>query len=273
MIKSPLRYPGGKSRAVKFLTNFIPPKFNEFREPFFGGGSLSFYYVQNNPDLKYYASDINYELYCFWQELKNNPEKIIEEILKIKNEYTDGKTLFNDLILKANNNLPNFERAVRFFILNRITFSGVVDSGGYSEGAYRNRFTLSSIDRLKQAYEVIEKIHFSSNDYTELLFKPGKDVFLFLDPPYYSATKSRLYGKNGKLHINFNHEEFLENLKKCEHKWLVTYDNSEFIKELFKDFYIFEWELQYGMNNYKKDKAEIGRELLVANYDISSTLV
>ncbi|MEW6619637.1 MAG: DNA adenine methylase [bacterium] len=268
MIKSPLRYPGGKSRAVGYLYRFIP-QYEEFREPFFGGGSFSFYCVQKNPYAKYYASDINYDLYCFWKELQSNKDELIREILRVRQGYVNGKELFQELVAKRKQPLSDFQRAVDFFVLNRITFSGVVDSGGYSEQAFQKRFTISSIQRLKHAYEVIKHIEFSPKDYTDLLGKEGKGVFIFLDPPYYSTTQSRLYGKNGYLHVDFNHEVFFENLKQLKHKWLITYDNNEYIRALFKDFYQVEWELQYGMNNYKQQTAQKGKELLVANYEIT----
>jgi len=271
MIKSPLRYPGGKSRAVTYLYQFVPD-YEELREPFFGGGSFSFYCLQKRPHAKYYASDINYDLYCFWKELKTNHDELIKEIRRIKETYNDGRGLFKELIAKREHVLSDFQRAVDFFVLNRITFSGVVDSGGYSEQSFRKRFTISSIERLKKAYNIVKYIEFSPKDYTDLLFKNGENVFMFLDPPYYSATKSRLYGKKGCLHIDFEHELFVENLKKCDHKWLMTYDNSEYIRDLFHDFYQLDWELQYGMNNYKQKTAKKGKELLIANYDIEKFL-
>ncbi|MBI3815273.1 MAG: DNA adenine methylase [Nitrospinae bacterium] len=271
MIKSPLRYPGGKSRAVDYLYRFIP-QYEELREPFLGGGSFSFYCVQKKPHAQYYASDINYDLYCFWKELKSNKDELIKEILSVKKEYSNGRQLFQELVTKRQHPLSDFQRAVDFFVLNRITFSGVVDSGGYSEQSFKKRFTISSIERLKQAYHVVKHIEFSSKDYTDLLFREGENVFIFLDPPYYSAVKSRLYGKKGGLHIGFDHELFLENLKKCKYKRLMTYDNSEYIKELFRGFYQVEWELQYGMNNYKQQTAQKGKELLIANYDIKKSM-
>lgn len=271
MIKSPLRYPGGKSRAVGYLYKFIP-QYEELREPFLGGGSFSFYCVQKNPYAKYYAGDINYDLYCLWKELGSNKDGLIGEILRVKEKYANGRELFRELVAKRKQPLSDFQRAVDFFVLNRITFSGIVDSGGYSEQAFKKRFTISSIERLKQAYEVIKHIEFSPKDYTDLLYREGKGVFIFLDPPYYSTTQSRLYGKNGYLHVGFNHEVFFENLKQCKHKWLITYDNNEYIRALFKDFYQIEWELQYGMNNYKQQTAQKGKELLVANYKMVDIL-
>lgn len=271
MIKSPLRYPGGKSRAVEYLYKFVP-EYREFREPFFGGGSFSFYCVQKRPRSSYYAGDINYDLYCLWKELKIEKDQLIQEILNVKNTYKDGQLLFKELVAKRELPLSDFQRAVDFFVLNRITFSGVVDSGGYSEQAFKTRFTISSIERLELAYNIVKHIEFSSKDYTDLLFKNGTNAFIFLDPPYYSATKSRLYGKKGFLHTDFNHEVFIENLRRCQHRWLMTYDNSEYIRTLFQDFYQTEWELQYGMNNYKQNTAEKGKELLIANYDIREFL-
>jgi len=267
MIKSPLRYPGGKSRAIGYLSAFIP-QYQELREPFFGGGSFSFYCVQKSPYAQYYASDINYDLHCFWKELQSNKDELIKEILRVKKEYVKGKELFQELVVNRRQSLSDFQRAVDFFVLNRITFSGVVDSGGYSEQAFEKRFTLSSIERLEHAYNIVKHIKFSSQNYTDLLCRDGENVFIFLDPPYYSSTQSRLYGKKGYLHIDFNHEVFLENLKQCKHKWLMTYDNSEYIRALFRNFYQVEWELQYGMNNYKQKTAQKGKELLIANYDM-----
>jgi hypothetical protein len=105
--------------------------------------------------------------------------------------------------------------------------------------------------------------------YEELLFQEGENVFIFLDPPYLEPTKSRLYGKNGFLHTSFDHERFAENMKKCNHKRLITYDDNSEIREMFDFANIYEWELQYGMNNYKQEKANKGHELFISNYDLN----
>jgi|GEM_PF-3147224 len=67
----------------------------------------------------------------------------------------------------------------------------------------------------------------------EVLENEGEEVFIFLDSLYYSATKSALYGKNGNLHKGFDHERFAETMKNFPHKWLITYDNSDYIKDMF----------------------------------------
>jgi DNA adenine methylase len=90
-------------------------------------------------------------------------------------------------------------------------------------------------------------------------------VFVFLDPPYWSATKSKLYGANGDLHAGFDHAAFAHALKACPHQWLVTYDDSPLIVELFGFAPISRWQLQYGMNNYRQATAAKGLELFIRN--------
>jgi DNA adenine methylase len=276
MIKSPLRYPGGKSRGVKYLKDFLP-EFDEFREVFFGGGSFAFYCVQQYPKKKYAASDLNYELYCFWSQLRSNSKGLIEGIQGIFNQYkvfkegdnpNTGKELFALLVSRREESLSELQRGIDFFILNRITFSGVVDSGGYSQGSFDGRFTQSAIDRLNATTSVVQNIEFFCEDYAFLLNKNGANVFIFLDPPYYSATKSKLYGKKGILHTQFDHELMFKELKNSPHKWLITYDNSPFVKNLYKDFYQVEWQLQYGMTNSNNSPSVLGNELLIANYNL-----
>ena len=165
--------------------------------------------------------------------------------------------------------LTGFERAVRFFILNRITFSGVVESGGYSQQAFDNRFTPSSIERLTEIGKVLEGITITNTDYSELLKDQNERIFTFLDPPYFTASKSKLYGKNGTLHTGFDHGEFAREMKKCKQSWLITYDDSPEVRVnfAFAKIFLVPWKLQYGMNNYKQVKAAQGNELFIANYD------
>lgn len=266
-VRSPLRYPGGKSRAIKKILPLIPKDYKEFREPFVGGGSIFLAAKQEiSEDALYVISDLNYDLYCFWKEAQENMDGLVKEIELIKESFKDGRKLYHKLI--EIEKMTDFERAVRFFVLNRITFSGTVDSGGYSEDAFQNRFTKSSIERLKLLSKPLEGVNVYHGDYEDFVFQEGEDVFIFLDPPYLRQAKSKLYGKNGDLHVGFDHERFARNMKKCKHKWLITLDNTPEIWEMFSFAYIYEWELQYGMNNYKKKNAKKGKELFISNYKL-----
>jgi len=108
----------------------------------------------------------------------------------------------------------------------------------------------------------VKDFRITHGDYERLLFEDGEGVFIFLDPPYYSTTKSRLYGKRGQLHISFDHQRFVKNMRRCDHLWLITYDDCEEVRRLFSFAYMYSWELQYGMS------ARRGRELFVSNYPL-----
>ena len=274
LAKSPLRYPGGKSRALKQILPLIPMNISEFREPFVGGGSV-FFAIRSlfqSRIKSYWINDLNYDLYCFWKQVRDDGPSLVEALTEKHLTTTDGRTLFEELTktkdeLSQNRELLcEFQRAVRFFVLNRITFSGVVDSGGYSQSAYEKRFTDSSIERVENICPYLSGVKITNGDYTDALFQEGKDVFIFLDPPYWKATESKLYGVRGALHTAFDHVQFAEKMRECPHKWLITYDDSPVIRELFDFAEIQEWTLQYGMNNYRQGNAAKGRELFIKNY-------
>jgi DNA adenine methylase len=266
-VKSPLRYPGGKSRAIEQILQHIPSNIDDFREPFIGGGSvfLAMKSLFRKRIQHYWINDLNEDLIHFWQWVQKDTEQLINGVCALKVTYPQGQTLYQFLKDPANI-LTDFDRAVRFFIMNRVTFSGVMDAGGYSEQAFQKRFTDSSIERVATLGTWLNEVKITHGDYEALLSAPGENVFIFLDPPYLSATSSRLYGKRGELHTSFNHERFAEQMKKCTHRWLITYDDSPQIRELFSFANVVEWELQYGMNNYKQPSAAKGKELFLKNY-------
>ncbi len=265
MIKSPLRYPGGKSRAILRIAKLVLD-FEEFREPFVGGGSLYIYLKQKYPQKKYWINDLYQPLFKFWDMCQKDLNKVVNQVLEWKKQFPIGKEL-HKFVVDNYSDFNDIQKASAFFILNRITFSGTSDSGGYSEQAFKKRFTTTSIERLKEMKKNLPGTKITNSDYREVVNADGKNVFIFLDPPYYSTKKSGLYGKNGHLHKSFDHERFAETMKKCNHNWLITYDDSEFIRKLFSPFaYIISWDLTYGMRNVTPQSNQIGKELFISNY-------
>lgn len=269
MIGSPLRYPGGKSRSVEKITKLIPP-FAEFREPFVGGGSVFINLKQKFPDKKFWINDKYAELATFWQILQNDPENLFEQIGNWRDAFSDGKELFYFLREKIKD-CGKVETAAAFFVFNRITFSGTTEAGGFSLQAFEKRFTDSSIERLKLIPQVLRAVKITNSDYESVINADGENVFLFLDPPYFSAANSALYGKNGGLHKVFDHEKFAGILQNCPHKWLLTYDDSPFIRELFSFANIQDWKLTYGMKNVTANSNQKGSELFISNYEFKFT--
>jgi len=277
-ITSVLRYPGGKARVLNKILPFIPHDFQEFREPFVGGGSVFIRLKQDlSESISFSINDINSDLYLFWRCLQQDGNSFYEKVIEIKNEFSNGKELYK-YYKSENANWNNLDRAVRFFILNRITFSGLIESGGYSQQSYDLRFRKAVIERLIPLSKLLEGVEITNDDYSYSLKRGGDNVFIFFDPPYFSSKRSKLYGKNGNLHTSFDHAEFAKKLKHCSHRWLITCDDSPEIRELF-DYaeHQIPWNLAYPMTNVKKTNVKKtnvkrGCELIITNYDIPKEL-
>lgn len=249
---SPLRYPGGKSRACKILEvilnkHFDISTFDNLVSPFFGGGSFEFH-IQNNYDLHIIANDKFTPLYNFWNVCKNDKENLCVELTKKINLIDkDAFTCFRRQIMTEKN---TFNQSVMYFILNRCSFSGSTLSGGFSLESSQKRFTPSSIERIRKLDLANFDVH--NLDFEEFIFE-NQDAknLMFLDPPYYLDKASTLYGKNGDMHETFDHDRLYQCLS-TQKNWVMTYNNCEYIKSLYKDFTIIEVSWTYGMNKSKQ---------------------
>ena len=122
MLKTPLRYPGGKSKVADYLVSLFP-KYKEYREPFLGGGSVFLTALQNNPNASYWVNDLYYDVYCFWSTAYLHPKRLYDRVKAYKEYFKDGKKLYNYILSNIEDDRKNSQEklAADFFILNRIT--------------------------------------------------------------------------------------------------------------------------------------------------------
>lgn len=250
---SVLRYAGGKTRACKILMEVVD-KYFDLRKckylisPFFGGGSFEFHFQNMNPKIKIIANDKFTPLYNFWKEVKEDKNSLIEELKKIKN--VKKEEFFNYRKEINYYNEDSKKQAIIYFIINRCSFSGTTFSGGFSEEASKKRFTLSSIEKIGKLD--LSLIEFHNKDFSEFIIDDynNDEYLMFLDPPYY-LENSKLYGIKGDLHKDFNHQQ-LFSIIKDKKNWILTYNDSSYIRDLYKEFTIIEAKWTYGMNKTKK---------------------
>lgn len=253
--KSPLRYPGGKSRACKKLEEILNDHFDITQydtlvSPFFGGGSFEFY-IQNNHNMKIVANDKFTPLYNFWRTCKTENRELCAALMqKIdqidKNEFTE----LRETIMDEQNAL---QQSIVYFIINRCSFSGATLSGGFSLEASKKRFTVSSVDRVKKLD--LSKFEIYNFDFEQFIMNHAGNNLMFLDPPYYLEKNSKLYGKDGDMHESFDHDKLYQCLSK-KTNWLMTYNNCAYIKNLYENYTIIETSWSYGMNK-SKESSEI----------------
>jgi len=248
---SPLRYPGGKTRACKvieevILQHFDLTCFDTIISPFFGGGSFEFY-LQNKYGLNLIVNDKFTPLYNFWKQVKINKTILCEELRKIKSVSKEQFTAYRNTIMELNDNI--LEQSIHYFIINRCSFSGSTLSGGFSEEASNKRFTPSSINKI-EALD-FTRIEIYNNDFYDFITNaPNIKTLLFLDPPYYLESKSKLYGNKGDMHEGFNHK-LLCDLLHTKKNWIITYNNCQHIRDMYKDYTIIDVNWSYGMNTSK----------------------
>jgi DNA adenine methylase len=276
-LKTPLRYPGGKSRACVKLAQYLPDmkQYTEFREPFLGGGSVALYMTKQYPHLDIWVNDLYGPLYNFWKELQHNGQAIAEQLrqYKIDNPTPDtAKNLFLESKEIVNeDSVSNLLRACAFYVINKCSFSGLTESSSFSKQASDSNFSMRGIDRLPEYSGLIANWKITNLSY-EYLLSDNKQTFTYLDPPY--EIGSNLYGKRGNMHSQFNHDHFAIKCDRFVGPQLISYNSSQLIRERFKDWQAAEFSHTYTMRSvgdYMKDQHE-RKELVLFNYDRTNSL-
>ena len=281
--KTPLRYPGGKSKATEFLfsdENMPTSKIKEYREPFIGGGSPAIAFAKLYPDIPVWINDKYYNLFCFWTILKEDGQFLYETVLKKRLEadtVEKAKDIFLTCKKEISEQTDPKEIAWMFYIINKCSFSGLTENSTFSELASTGCWTVNNVHSLPIYSNLIKNWKITNLDFGELL-SDDPNTFVFLDPPYdlkkdYSlsgADTEKLYGTKGSMHKGFNHTEFSQRLNEHKSLMMVTYNSNPNIRALFDGWTQKEWDLTYSMNNGHKayEEAQKNRkELLCINYE------
>lgn len=285
--RSPLRYPGGKSRAVDFLfssENMPEGQIREYREPFLGGGSPAIAFSKRHPNTPIWVNDKYYNLYVFWKVLQSHGEELTDYIMDKRLTHPtpeQAKELHISIREDMDQQTDEFEIAWRFYVLNRCSFSGLTESSTFSELSSIGNWNENLINGLRFYSRLIRNWKITNIDYKEL-FTDDPDTFIFVDPPYdlkkdyglSGGDGEHLYGKKGEMHRGFDHVEFAEVCKTHNCMTMVTYNSNENIQKLFEGWDQKEWDLTYSMCNgsdaYEEDQKD-RKELLCTNYDTTPT--
>lgn len=257
--KTMLRYPGGKSRAIKTLSPMIPEDTRTVISPFLGGGSFELYLTSKGIQVE--ASDLFSQLVTFWTVMSDNPDGLADRLEPLLGNL-DKETFSTFQKRLRSEDGTEEEIATMFYAVNRCSFSGTTLSGGYSKAAATGRFTPSSVNRVRDFHNDLLTV--SHADYRDVIDKDTD--LLFLDPPYLlGGSRDSLYGNKGDMHEAFDHVEFRDRVKDTGTKALITYNNTEEIHDLWEDsqWSVHEVSWSYGMNASKKSS-----EVVIVNYSL-----
>ena len=277
-LKTPLRYPGGKSRACTKMEPYFPDlrDFKEFREPFLGGGSVAIHVSKKYPTLKIWVNDLYEPLVNFWKTLQDDGYALYKRLQELKSRFPDQESA-RGLFLEAkdlvnDDSVSPLYRACSFYVINKCSFSGLTESSSFSKQASDNNFTMRGIEKLQGYTQIIQDWKITNLPYEQLL-SDDKSVFTYLDPPY--DIGSNLYGRKGDMHKSFDHDSFAANCDRFIGPQLVSYNSSQLVKERFKGYEVSEFDLTYTMRSvgeYMREQKE-RKELLLFNYEMRSQVV
>jgi DNA adenine methylase len=252
-LSSPLRYPGGKSRAAEQILRYVPDGTRSLLSPFIGGGHVEV--SAEKSGITVVASDLYYPLVAFWREMLSSPDSLADAIEKF-HPCTPQKASK----LLSRSNMKRTSIAAEFFVVNRCSFSGLSSSGGFSQESCDKRFTASSIARVRNFRA--KNLTVNCADF-RLVMDRHPRMFTYADPPYYRDDLA-LYGKRGNTHKGFPHRELAETLRSRESDWILSYDDHEEVRKMYHGFRMHKLKWAYGLNLSKKSN-----EILILSHSIS----
>jgi DNA adenine methylase len=271
-IHSPFRYPGGKFYARKLLLEHIP-EHNCYIEVFCGGASVFFAKEKVKTNI---LNDKDEELINTLIHIRDYPEKIanLTENLPPTKEM---HKYYKEKYLPKN----NLERAARWFFLNRISFSGIMQNQNCFYG-YRNENSMQPKNWRKHLLNVSQKLQgvlILNKDYKEIINSAPVGAFLFLDPTYYDRDQEKFYNHTFKKN---EHLELMNLLKENNNKFkfLMTYDDHEDIRKMYQWTHAImdkEWNYMLSRSDDQrkntdnsdrkiKGKRQKGKEIFILNY-------
>jgi len=254
-IKTCLRYPGGKFYGFKRIEPFLKIKHDEYREPFIGGGSI--FLGKSKASKLNWINDIDKELINFYQVIRedNDREKLFT---LIKNEAANKQRHSEVKEIKPRNKI---ESAFKYFYLNRTSFSGIMvkPRWGFLIGSSVTPDKWTKI--VNPVATKLKDVKITNIDFKEVITAKtnNKNVLLYLDPPYFKASKAIYNNEFTKR----DHLDLCELLKQTKYKFILSYENCEEIKEMYSWANIHEIDWTYFMSEARRQN---GKELIITNF-------
>jgi DNA adenine methylase len=269
-----LKWAGGKTQLLNQLKPLIPHHFNDYFEPFLGGGAMFFYLSSNGLLLNNtYLSDINGELINVYNCLKKSPEFLLSKLISNELNYLKDpldfyynlrRTVFTD----------NFEKAAQFITLNKTCYNGlyrVNKEGKFNVpmGRYKKP-TICDVPNLRNVHLALDSlgVRIECIDYGQILKRASEGDFIYLDPPFSPISKTSNFTQYTTGGFSTKDQQNLARIftMLCEKKCRVIVSNSdtELVRDLYKDYKIITVSSLRSINCQSNRRRE-NRELIIYN--------
>jgi DNA adenine methylase len=272
-----VKWAGGKRQLIPELLKYIPKNFDNYFEPFVGGGALFFelYNLDILKDKKVYLFDINKELINTYEIIRDFPNELIEKLKEFKSKH--NKEFYYQIreLDRSENykNLDNIIKAARFIYLNRTCFNGLyrVNKKGYFNvpiGKYKNPQIVNE-ENILAVSKALQNAIIKHCDYKEVLKFANSNDFIYFDPPYYPLNDTANFTSytQGEF-LEKEQIELFETFKSLANKEcfvLESNSDTEFINKLYKEFKIEKIFANRAINSKGNKRGKI-TEVLIRNY-------
>lgn len=271
--KSPLRYPGGKNCIYTFVRNLIEENNMvgiKYAEPYSGGAGLALRLLMNGLVPEIHINDLDPSIYAFWNAILHQTDDFCSWIEEVKIDIPTWE--YYKQVQRERDQHNKIELAKSTFFLNRTNVSGIIFGGpigGMKQtGKYRlsARFNKSElIYRIQNIAALSNQIHLSNLDglfFLDKIEQTHNDIFIYLDPPYYK--------KGSFLYMNAfhddNHRDLSKRVVQLHNRWMVSYDNQDFILELYPQYRKIVYQLSQCTSNRVGDEVLIFDNRLAFEY-------
>jgi len=275
------RYPGGKSKLKKEITEQIilqnGSRINQYREPFWGGGSIGIALVLGNVDINsMWINDKDIGIASLWTSVIQYSEEF-EELIQGFEPSVDKFYQFKKYLLGLQEMPSEKEDIVsagfKKLAIHQMSYSGLGTKSGSplggaeQESAYKIdcRWSPTAIcKKINKIYYKLSSIEIHNNCCTNLSFEEvladeTQPSFLYLDPPYYEQG-------NNLYQCGFteeNHILLADMLKETMHDWVLSYDDCSEIRELYNWAEIRQLNVNYSIVTKTKEDTSDKKELLI----------
>lgn len=271
MLYSPLRYPGGKGKLAPFMglmINKMNIQNGTYIEPFAGGAGVALMLLMEGYVDNIVINDYDKAIYSVWRAIVSESENLVDRILYTPVDIEEWKK--QKEIYVGQNSKYSLDLAFATFFLNRTNRSGILkggpiggleQTGNYGIDARYNAEKLveriRAIAKHKKHIKVYNKEIVSFIEH--VLPSYGQNTLTYFDPPYFK--------KGPELYKNFFDKEDHAKIARLilsgvPGNWIITYDDTPEIIELYKQQCIRRYDLNYSAANTGKSS-----EVIVFNDD------
>lgn len=273
-MKPVIKWAGGKAQLLEHIRSMQPKDYNNYYEPFLGGGAVLFGLAPQ----KAIVNDINPELINMYLKIKNVPNEVVSALTLLDKEHesaVDANAYYYSIRERFNQNLGSnsSEQAARLIYINKHCFNGLyrVNSKGFFNVPFNNKVKGDSFDKdnIIEISAYLNNVHILVGDFESALEAVRQGDFVFFDSPYVplNPTSFTDYTKEGfdyEDHVRL--AELYKKLSKQGVYCMLTNHNTNLVNELYKDFHI--KVVQVSRNINSKASARKGEEVIITNYEL-----